>query len=107
LLRQRAPSGGGTPYVGTIDGVEVFSAAVEKHHSYLFSALMRESVSYRLVTPNAFISAEFEQGDDPWNGAVLVRYAQHVEWRDMPIIDLVIEDAPNGEVSAPGEGSSA
>ncbi len=97
-------SGGGTGYVGTVDGVEVFSADVEEHHSYLFSALMLESVSYRLVTPDDFVSAEFEEGEggNPWNAAIVVRFAQHAAWRDMPIIDLVAEDAlADEEASAP------
>lgn len=102
---QGHPSGGGTGYVGTVDGVEVFTAPVEEHHSYLFSALMLESVSYRLVTPEAFVSVEFEDGEhgNPWNGSIVVRFAQHITWRDKPIIDLVTEATlEDEEVSAPG-----
>jgi hypothetical protein len=89
---QGHPSGGGTGYVGMIDGVEVFTTDVEDGHSYLFSAKILESVSYRLVTPDAFVSVEFEEGDNPWSGTVVVRFAQSVAWRDTPVIDLVTED---------------
>ena len=99
---QGRPSGGGTAYIGAIDGVEVFTADVEDGHSYLFSALMLETVSYRLVTPDAFVSLEFEEGDNPWGGTVVVRFAQHVVWRDTPIIDLVTADALEGEETATG-----
>jgi hypothetical protein len=85
-------SGGGTAYIGTIDGVEVFTADVEDGHSYLFSAQMLESVSYRLVTPDAFVSVEFEEGDNPWGGTVVVRFAQQVVWRDTIVIDLTTDD---------------
>lgn len=97
---QGHPSGGGTGYVGTIDGVEVFTTDVEEGHSYLFSALMLEAVSYRLVTPDAFVSVEFEEGDNPWSGKVVVRFAQHVGWHDTPVIDLVTEDVPADEETA-------
>jgi len=97
---QGHPSGGGTGYIGTVDGVEVFTAPVEPNHSYLFSALMLQSISYRLVTPDAFISAEFEEGDDPWNGAILVRYCQCVEWRPTPIVEFVGEGASDLEAAA-------
>jgi hypothetical protein len=90
---QGHPSGGGTGYVGTIDGVEVFTTNVQDDHSYLFSALMVESVSCRLVTPNAFVSVEFQEGDNPCSGTVVVRFAQQVIWRDTPVIDFVTEDA--------------
>jgi hypothetical protein len=103
---QGRPSGGGTAYVGAIDGVEVFTADVEDGHSYLFSALMLETVSYLLVTPDAFVSLEFEEGDNPWGGRVVVRFAQHVVWRDTPIIDLVTEDALEGEETATGPTTS-
>lgn len=91
------PSGVGTGYVGTIDGVEVFTTNLEDGHSYVFSALMRDLVSYRLVTPDAFVSVEFEEGDNPWSGTVIVRFAQQVLWRDTPVIDLVTEDALTDE----------
>jgi hypothetical protein len=89
---QGHPSGGGTGYVGTIDGVKVFTTDVEESHSYLFSALMLEAVSYRLVTPDAFVSVEFEEGDNPWTGTVVVRFAQHVAWHETPVIELVTAD---------------
>ena len=94
---QGHPSGGGTGYVGTIDSVEVFTADVEDGHSYLFSALMLKSVSYRLVTPDAFVSVEFEEGDNPWSGTIVVRFALDAGWRDTPVIDLVTDNASADE----------
>ena len=91
------PTGGGTGYAGTIDGVEVFTTDVQEGHSYLFSALMLELVSYRLVTPAAFVSVEFEEGDNPWGGAVVVRFAQEAKWRDLSVIDLITEVAAREE----------
>jgi hypothetical protein len=55
---------------------------------------MLEAVSYRLVTPDAFVSVEFEEGDNPWSGRVVVRFAQHAVWQDTPVIDLAAEDVP-------------
>jgi hypothetical protein len=86
------PSGGGTGYIGTIDGVEVFTADVEEGHSYLFSARMLEAISYRLVTPDNFVSVEFEEGDNPWAGTVVVRFAQQVVWRDTLVVDLITDE---------------
>ena len=104
---QGRPSGAGTGYVGSIDGVEVFTADVEEGHSYLFPAQMLEAVSYRLVTPDAFVSVEFEEGDNPWSGIVVVRFAQDVAWRNKPIIDLVVEDAPADEKGPASAGHEA
>jgi hypothetical protein len=94
---QGHPSGGGTGYIGTIDNVEVFTASIEQGRSVLFPATMLDAVSYRLVTPDSFFSVEYEEGDDPWSGTVLVRFAQETVWHDKPIIDLVTEDAPLDE----------
>ena len=96
---QGHPSGGGTGYTGTLDGVEVFAASVEPHQSYLFSARMLQSISYRLVTPDAFISVEFEEWDDPWNGAIVVRYCQCVEWHPTPIVKFVGKEASDQEAA--------
>jgi len=74
---------------------------VEEGHSYLFSALTLESVAYRLVTSDAFLNIEFEEGNNPWSGTVVVRFAQHAVWRDMPIIDLVTQDRPAEDQTPP------
>ena len=96
---QGHPSGGGTGYVGTIDDIEVFTTNVEDRHSYLFSATMLDLVTYRLVAPDAFVSIEFEEGDNPWSGTVVVRFAQEVLWRDGPVLDLIADDPqPDEEV---------
>jgi hypothetical protein len=94
---QGHPSGGGTGYVGTIDEVEVFTTNVEDRHSYLFSATMLDLVTYRLVAPDAFVSVEFEEGDNPWSGTVVVRFAQEALWRDAPVLDLIAEDPQSDE----------
>jgi hypothetical protein len=91
------PTGGGTGYVGTIDGVEVFTTDVEDGHSYLFSAIMLDVIAYRLVTSGAFVSVAFEEGDNPWSGTVVVRFAQQVAWRDTPVLDLVTQSLPSEE----------
>ncbi len=94
---QGHPSGGGTGYIGTIDNVDVFTASIEQGRSVLFPATMLDVVYYRLVAPVSFFSVEYEEGDNPWSGTVLVRFAQESVWHDKPIIDLVTEDAPSDE----------
>jgi hypothetical protein len=62
-----------------------------------------EAVSYRLVTPDAFVSVEFDEGDNPWSGTVIVRFAQQVVWRDRSVIDLVVENSPEDALEAKRE----
>jgi hypothetical protein len=98
---QGHPSGGGTGYVGTIDDIEVFTTNVEDHHSYLFSSTMLDLVTYRLVAPDAVVSLEFEEGDNPWSGTVVVRFAQEVLWQDAPVLDLIADDPQPSVDAAP------
>jgi hypothetical protein len=44
------------------------------------------------VTPDAFANVEFEEGDNPWSGTVVVRFAQQVLWSDTTVIDLATEN---------------
>ncbi len=83
--------GGGTGYLGTVNGVDVFTVPDDPNHSYLFSSEMIKSINYRLVTPNEFISATFEEGDDPWRSEIVIRFSQFVRWRSTPIVEIVLK----------------
>jgi hypothetical protein len=36
------------------------------------------------------VDLAFNEGDDPYNSAFAVSFAQEVEWNDVPIIELVL-----------------
>jgi hypothetical protein len=84
--------GGGTGYLATVNGIDVFTAPDDPNHSYLFSALMIKSINYRLVTPDAFISVALDEGDDPRKSEIVVRFSQFVRWRSTSIVELVLKE---------------
>ena len=89
--REGREGGGGTGYLGTIAGTDIFTADVEEDRSYLYSALMLKSVTYHHVTPSAYIEVIFEEGENPWKGTILVRFAQSMTWSDYPVIELKLD----------------
>lgn len=96
--RKEREGGGGTGYLGTIDGTDIFTAGdIEKDRSGLYSALMLKSVTYNRVTPSAYLDVIFEEGEDPWKGTILVRFAQSMTWSEDPVIELVL-DGFDGDV---------
>ena len=78
---------------GTVNGgADIFTAPGETNRSYLFSALMLRSVTYNRVTPSTHVDAVFEEGEDPWKGAILIRFAQSLKWSSDPVVELVLDD---------------
>jgi hypothetical protein len=86
----RKPSGGGTSYVATVNGFDVFTAQIDENHSYLFSQHKLKSIIYRQVAPDKFVTVDFEEGDDPSRGRVAIRFSQEVRWRAARPIQFVL-----------------
>jgi hypothetical protein len=85
-------SGGGIGYLGTVNGTDIFTTPGDEDRSYLFSALMLRSVTYNRVTPSAYVDVIFEEGEDPWRGAIVIRFSQSLKWSDDPVVELVLDD---------------
>src|SRR5258708_9215204 len=78
------PTGGGIGYVATVNGLDVFTAQLAPTHSYLFSTRKVESITYRWVEPNNFVTVQFEQGDDPAHSRLPIRFSQKARFPPFP-----------------------
>jgi hypothetical protein len=87
-------SGGGLAYLATVNGLEVFTAQIAANHSYLFSTHKLESITYRWVEPGKFVTAEFEDGDDPAQGKLAIRFSQEARWSSARTIKFVLTEVP-------------
>ncbi len=76
--------------MATVNGLDVFTAQLAPTHSYLFSTRKVESITYRWVEPNNFVTVQFEEGDDPAQRRVAIRFCQKARFRPMPTFKFVL-----------------
>ena len=83
------PNRGDTFYMGTIDGVHVYSVDPLANRAILFSSQKLQRLDYAAL-PGSLNIADFEfiDGDGSENSNVRLRFAQTVYWNDQPIIEL-------------------
>jgi hypothetical protein len=86
------PSGGGTSYVGTVEGLDVYTSQFPAERSWLFSKTTLRSVSYARLQSGNFVDIVFEEGEDPRKSRLRVRFRQSAAWNDVPIIEIVLRD---------------
>jgi hypothetical protein len=86
----RKPSGGGIAYEATVNGLDVFLAQFNADHSYLFSTRKLQSIIHRWVERDKFVTAEFEEGNDPSRGTIVIRFSQETRWRSTRTIQFVL-----------------
>jgi hypothetical protein len=58
-------------------------------------------VTYTRVTPSAYVYVVFEEGDDPWRGAIVIRFSQSLKWSDDPVVELLLDDFDEDADAAP------
>lgn len=76
-------------YLGTIEGIDVFSAELSKSEAWLFSARSLERVEYgALGEQDQLILVDFEPADDKISGALRFQFEQIIKFKDLPIIEL-------------------
>jgi hypothetical protein len=86
------PSGGGAGYVGTVEGLDVYTSQFPAERSRLFSKTTLRSVSYARLQSGNFVDIVFEEGEDPRKSRLRVRFRQSTAWNDVPIIEIVLRD---------------
>jgi hypothetical protein len=88
-------TGGGAGYLGTIEGVHVYSARIT-HKAVLFSSRLIRAIEYGVVHgTNDVVDFSFVDGEDLTKSRVRMKFAQHIEWAD----DGVVEFQMTGPVS--------
>jgi hypothetical protein len=89
------PSGGGTGYIGTIDGVHVYEINGLSDRAILCSGRCLRSVTYQLLPDrNDLIDVSLEENDNPAECPFLMRTAQVLDWSNDPIIEFSWAAAP-------------
>jgi len=83
------PSGEGTGYLGTIQGVHIYSLPVLSTQALLCSRLLLREIEYGVVhDPDDIVGFEFLQADDPRSSQVRLPFAQRLTWGDESIVEF-------------------
>ncbi|WP_213772875.1 hypothetical protein [Bradyrhizobium sp. dw_78] len=84
------PSGGGVGYQGTINGVHVYSANVMVNQALLCSSEIIRSIDYDVVHGDGdVVDFSFIDGEDLSRSKVRLRFSQHIEWADTPVVKFM------------------
>lgn len=96
-------SGGGMGYMGSIEGIPVYSAQALRHQAILCSGRLLRVVAYGTVHGQDEVADfSFIDGEDLERSRIQIRFAQRTEWAD----DVFVEFALSREAQeAPAETS--
>jgi hypothetical protein len=85
------PSGGGTNYLGTVEGILVYGTQALTKQAILCSGQLLRSIGYAVVHGLDDI-ADFTlvEGEDPENSRVRLKVAQRIEWADDVFVEFVL-----------------
>jgi hypothetical protein len=84
--------GGGTAYLGTIEGVRVFSADLKPGTAMMFSGNALRRIRYGEVSQDSQIADfDFEDTSNPSESWVRLRFAQTLEWDQSPMIEFIFD----------------
>ncbi len=87
------PTGGGTGYLGTIDGVHVYSARIMVEAAVLCSGHLIKGIEYGIVHgKDDIVDVGFIDGEDLSNCRVRLTFAQHIEWADNEVVEFMMLD---------------
>ena len=85
------PSGGGTGYIGTIDGIHVYSSQIMNREAVLCSSRLIRSIDYGVVHgDNDIVDFSFVDGENLAKSQVRLTFAQNIEWTDHGIVEFRI-----------------
>ena len=91
------PSGGGTGYMGTIEGVHVYSAQVMSSNAVLCSSRLLRAIDYGVVHGTGDIADfEFVEGEDLRRSRVRLIFAQRTEWAGDVLVEFQITGMETG-----------
>jgi hypothetical protein len=91
------PSGGGTAYMGTIDGIHVYTAQGLTQQAILCSGRLLRVISYGVVRGRDEIADfSFVDGDDLQKSRVRLKFAQRIEWADDVFVEFTLRSVDQG-----------
>lgn len=92
---QGMPSGGGTGYLGSVEGIPVYSSAAVGERAVLCSSRIIRRILYGTVHGTRDVAdVELLHSDDPERSFVRLKFAQEVQWSEDILVqfDLTDED---------------
>lgn len=90
--RAELSGGGGTAYLGTLEGIHVFSAQLKPGSVILFSGRALRRIRYGVVHgENQVADFSFEETDKPTESWVQLSFAQVVEWDESAVIEFTFD----------------
>lgn len=85
------PSGGGTGYMGTIEGIHVYSFNAMRDSAVLCSRHLLRGISYGIVHGGSdIVDFWFVESEDPETSQVRLKFAQGIEWADDVFVEFDI-----------------
>jgi hypothetical protein len=91
------PSGGGTGYMGTVEGIAVYAAQVLTQQAILCSSNLLRAITYGVVHGRDDIADfSFVDGDDPQSSQVRLKFGQRIEWADDVLVEFTLRRDDRG-----------
>lgn len=85
------PSGGGAGYLGTINGVHVYTSSIMKNEAVLCSSQIIRGIDYGVVHGEVdIVDFWFLDAEDLTRSHVMLRFAQKSEWADSAVVEFRI-----------------
>ncbi len=97
------PSGGGTGYLGTLEGIRVYHSNLGADKVVLCSGLLLRKLRYGSPTDSGFLADfDFLDGDNPEKNQVRLRFAQATVWSADVFVEytLIRSAASNSDVTS-------
>lgn len=83
------PSGGGTGYMGTVEGVHVYSTNGLTDKAILLSRLSLRVLRYGVVHGKSdIVDFAFVENDNPEKSRVRLKFAQEINWTDEIVVEF-------------------
>lgn len=91
---QQMPSGGGVGYLGSIEGLPVYSSQIFIDRAVLCSSRLLRSITYGVVHGTQDVADfEFIISDEPERSRIRLKFAQRTEWADDVFVEFDLRES--------------
>jgi hypothetical protein len=91
------PSGGGSGYLGTIEGIHIYSSRMMVGKALLCSNQIIGAIEYGIVhDQNDIVDFTFVDGEDLERSRVRLKFAQNIEWANQILVEFQITAEKSG-----------
>lgn len=94
---QGMPSGGGTGYLGSVEGIPIYSSPIFTDRAVLCSSRLLRTVTYGVVHGTQDVADfEFIANDDPERSRIRLKFAQRTQWADDVFVEFDLREPNSG-----------